>query len=122
VVNELTPATLETARLVLRPFRTGDEPDVFRYGCDPEFAFFATNAPPMTEKDARAFVHRSLSTPWDQCARFAITLQGRVIGNIDLDPDWTDEIADIGYAVAREQWGRGFALRLGVLRSSTRSK
>ncbi len=109
VTQVLEPLALATARLLLRPFQAGDEQDVFTYASDPEFAFFAMDRPPMTLEDARAFVSSAVRTPWRERVRFAITLTDRVIGNVDLHPDWAENITEIGYAVARERWNQGIA-------------
>lgn len=105
----MDPVTLTTDRLVLRPFQAGDEQDVFAYGNDAEFAFFANNAPPLTAEGARRSVERALATPWEQRQRFAITLAGRVVGAIELEPDWPNAIANLGYEVARAYWGQRIA-------------
>ncbi|MSQ30630.1 MAG: N-acetyltransferase [Dehalococcoidia bacterium] len=100
---------LRTARLLLRPFRAGDAPDVFAYASDPEVAFFANDAPPLTIEGARKFVERALATPWSERQRFAITVDNAVIGAVDLQPDWPNASANVGYEVARTHWGQGIA-------------
>ena len=99
---------------MLRPFRSGDASDVFEYGSDPEFAFFATNAPPLTIEAAREKIERVLATPWSTRACFAITLDERVIGSVELEPDWPNLTANLGYEVARSRWGQGIATEAAI--------
>src|SRR5262245_43587184 len=101
--------TITTARLVLRPFGSGDVEDVLAYGSDPEVAFYSTNAPPMDKERARQAVERAVATPWEDRQRFAITFEGRVIGAIELEPEWANALANLGYEIGRLYWGRGFA-------------
>jgi ribosomal-protein-alanine N-acetyltransferase len=105
----MEPTEIATRRLVLRPFRLGDESDVLEYGSDAEFAYFANNAAPMTVKDAERIVQRAIATTWDVRLRWAITLSAKVIGAIELEPSWPDLVANLGYEVARSHWGEGIA-------------
>ena len=105
---------ITTARLVLREFGTDDWPDVLVYQCDPRYLrFYAWTD--RTEAEVRDFVQMFLDQQADRPRRkfqLAITLpdSGRLIGNCGIrrkpENDWE---ADIGYELAPEYWGRGYA-------------
>jgi [ribosomal protein S5]-alanine N-acetyltransferase len=106
----MEPVELQTSRLLLRPFRLEDAEDVFSYWHDEAFVFFLTRLPPP---GSRAEVEEALlkisRTPWEENPRFAVVLQGRVIGEVSLGIEPSDQTANLGYAIARQHWGRGFA-------------
>ena len=105
---------ITTDRLVLREFVTDDWHDVLAYQSDPRYLRFY----PWTDRseaDVRDFVQMFVE---QQAARprrkfqLAITLQNQehVIGNCGIrrkpENEWE---ADIGYELAPEHWGRGYA-------------
>lgn len=103
---------LPTQRLTLRPPRPGDEADLFAIQANPAVMRYSSE-PPWTDP-ARA-AHQ-ISEDADRFAReesfrFAIILNetGRQIGHCTLYAlHRQNRRADIGYALAREHWGRGY--------------
>ncbi len=102
------PEVIETARLGLRPWEPTDVEDVLAYGQDEEWAKYCRFIPsPFTRSDAEEFVagqrllNRTTHPAW------AITLEGAVIGGINLRFDFTNGKGELGYAVARKHWSRG---------------
>ncbi|HEY5951339.1 MAG TPA: GNAT family N-acetyltransferase [Kofleriaceae bacterium] len=101
---------LRTARLVLRRFEPGDVDDALAYRNDPEFARHLPHIPqPFTREHAEAFVRQNIEEPWHELPTFAVVLEDRVIGTVNLEIDATARTAMIGYAIARAHWGRGLA-------------
>lgn len=101
---------LQTNRLILRPFQTGDVADALAYRNDTEFARFLSHIPqPFTKPDAQAFVSRNMSEPWDTSPTFAVVLDGRLIGTVNLDLNRETKAAMLGYAIGRTWWGQGIA-------------
>ncbi|MBI2856364.1 MAG: GNAT family N-acetyltransferase [Chloroflexi bacterium] len=105
---------ITTERLVLREFAATDWPAVLAYQRDALYLRFYPWAD-RTPDDARNFVQMFLDWQAEQPRRrfqLAITLpeSGQLIGNCGirrkLDNDWE---ADIGYELAPEHWGRGYA-------------
>jgi ribosomal-protein-alanine N-acetyltransferase len=102
--------TLQTQRLVLRPFQPGDVDDALVYRNDAEFARFLPHIPqPFTRKDAEAFVSVNMSEPWEESTTFAVVLDGSVIGTVNLEISAHARSAMLGYAIARAWWGQGIA-------------
>ncbi|OAN43718.1 NTP pyrophosphohydrolase [Magnetospirillum moscoviense] len=103
---------LATARLRLRPFTHTDAPRLAAVLDDWDMAKYTANIPhPYHETDAHAFIllqeqRRQLG----QGAGLALerTTDKQVIGAIGftMDPDGS---AELGYWVAREAWGQGYA-------------
>src|SRR5882757_1767936 len=101
---------LHTERLVLRPFQTGDVADALAYRDDEEFARFLSHIPqPFTRQDAEAFVRVNMSEPWDKSPTFAVVLDGKVIGTVNLEVNPETLTAMLGYAIGRAWWGQGIA-------------
>jgi ribosomal-protein-alanine N-acetyltransferase len=101
---------LRTARLLLRPFRATDVDDALAYRDDPEFARFLPHVPqPFTRRDAEAFVELNMTEPWDTQPTFAVVIDERVCGTVNLEIDPPKRTAMLGYALARAHWGRGMA-------------
>jgi RimJ/RimL family protein N-acetyltransferase len=103
------PIIIRTLRLILRPFREEDAEDVLVFAGDPNYAFFATDQPPMTVEDVRDYLAKAAVTPWSERLRFAIQREGRVIGAIELQPDWPNGTGSLGYGIAPHHQGRGYA-------------
>jgi ribosomal-protein-alanine N-acetyltransferase len=111
-----SPASLTTARLLLRPFRPGDVDDALLYRNDEEFARFLPHIPlPFTRRDAEAFVALNMAEPWQRFPTFAAVLQGRVIGTVNLEIDPETRSAMLGYAIGRPWWGQGLATEAALV-------
>ena len=104
---------LTTERLLLRPFEVGDVADVLAYASDPEVARFLDLPQPYTSDDAEEYVARRILDDWANEATFAIVWQRRVVGSIGLHVNVPDEVAELGYLLAREMWGRGIVPEAG---------
>jgi ribosomal-protein-alanine N-acetyltransferase len=99
---------LRTARLLLRPFRVSDVDDALAYRNDEEFARYLPWVPqPFTLRDAEDFVARNVLEPWETSPTFAVVLDGRVVGTVNLEVDGKTRFAMLGYAIGRDHWGKG---------------
>ena len=103
------PAELRTQRLLLRPFRLTDVDDVQAYAGDKEWSRFLPLPDPYDRVHTEQYIARSFLTNWDVRPTFAIVLDDTVIGGINLTINKVQQSAELGYAIAREQWGNGFA-------------
>ena len=107
---------LTTKKLLLRPFSLDDVDDVLTYTNDPEWARYQVDILPVpcTRKDAEALVSLfSDHSKWDAIGIlqiFAITLEGKVIGEIVLNQrneDLKNERIELTYSLSRQHWGKG---------------
>ncbi len=99
---------LRTERLLLRPFRFGDERDVLAYCVQPGFGRYLPAFPqPYTALDATEFVAQRVLEDWHTRPHFAIVFEERVVGSVNLrvEPEWGR--ASIGYGIDPSLWGRG---------------
>ena len=103
----MLPAHLETARLLLRPFRPHDVEAVLAYAVDREFGRFVAMQFPYRRADAELFVARCAATDWETAPAWAIEYEGRVIGAIHVQVEPAHHRAALGYGIARAHWGRG---------------
>jgi [ribosomal protein S5]-alanine N-acetyltransferase len=105
------PEVLRTRRLVLRPPRPADAPAIFaRWDHDPEVYRYLHRRPAtaveQTDRWIRGAVEqrrRGTTLTW------ALTLpeDDRPLGVVVLTP--AGHTAELGYGLARDAWGRGFA-------------
>jgi RimJ/RimL family protein N-acetyltransferase len=112
---------LTTARLILRDFVESDWTAVLAYQRDPRYLRLYDWSD-RTEEDVRDFVGMFLDQQKRQPrTRFqlAVTLKsdGRLIGNCgirlsagwNVSPERPSHEAEIGYELAPDEWGRGYA-------------
>ncbi|MBI5878808.1 MAG: GNAT family N-acetyltransferase [Chloroflexi bacterium] len=105
---------IETARLLMREFVADDWQAVLAYQADPRYMRFY-DMDERTEADVRKFVQMFLDQQAEsprQRFQLAVTLKesGVLIGNCGIrvnNVEWRE--ANIGYEIAPELWGRGYA-------------
>lgn len=104
------PRTITTPRLTLRPFELRDIEPRMVYCTDAEWARYFPIAQPHTRRDAEEFVVGRLRDDWGRDPSWwATDLDGKLIGHVGLWPDPQNRHAEVGYAIARPQWGHGYA-------------
>jgi RimJ/RimL family protein N-acetyltransferase len=104
--------TIQTDRLVLRPFTLADAPDVQRLAGDRDVAW-ATLSIPHPYEDGMA--EQWISTRQERFERgervnFAITLRSdkSLIGSIGLGLNQRDVSAELGYWIGKPYWNNGY--------------
>lgn len=111
----MQPATrvIRTARLVLRPFRSTDAPEVERLAGDRAIASTTCSIPhPYPPGAAVAWIathEEALGA--GKAATFAITLaaDGALAGAIGFEVNLKNDWAEVGYWIGRPFWNRGYA-------------
>jgi RimJ/RimL family protein N-acetyltransferase len=102
---------IRTARLVLRPFRPGDEKDLVAAADDRGvWLSLRDRFPhPYTREDAERWIAHARATA--PATDLAVTLEGRVIGGVGLErgSDVGRLCAEVGYWLGRMHWGHGYA-------------
>ena len=105
---------IETARLILREFRPEDWPAVLAYQSDPRYLrYYAweSRTPEAVADFVAMFVGFQSETPR---SKFQLAIEkkdgGRLIGNAGVRLAAPGaRLADLGYELAPEEWGRGYA-------------
>jgi RimJ/RimL family protein N-acetyltransferase len=105
--------TLETERLLMRPFTLTDVPMVAKLANDKRVADTLGGMPhPYSEKDAREWIekHEDFFEERGTCC-FAITCKesGEFMGSMSVRPSADRLRADCGYWLGHRYWGKGFA-------------
>jgi RimJ/RimL family protein N-acetyltransferase len=104
---------LETPRLVLRPFRHADAPDLFAIYSDPEVYRYVPIGGWKEMDEAHQRIARDIHTMTaGEILRLAVQRRddSRVVGEVLLfNFAEASGRAEIGYALAREAWGCGYA-------------
>ena len=99
------PQLITTRRLLLRPLRDSDAPELARLGGDWDVACMTARIPyPYSEELAREWM-QSLAP--DEFVR-VIEHQGALIGAVGYVAG-PDASAEIGYWIGKPWWGQGFA-------------
>ena len=100
--------TLETERLVLRPWRESDAEDLYKYASDADVGLPAGWPPHTSVENSSEIIRTVLSAP----ETYAVCLKedGKAIGSIgfhrnDLAED--EDEYELGYWIGKEFWGRG---------------
>lgn len=104
---------LETSRLRLRRLTLDDADAMHAYASDPKVAALTTWDAHGSIDETRAFLRSAqqmyglaVGGPWGIVVRD----EGRLIGTIGLQHTPYARRADLGYAIARDQWGRGITV------------
>jgi ribosomal-protein-alanine N-acetyltransferase len=100
-----------TRRLTLRPSNAGDAARAFEIRADPAVSRMLSLArfPPSRDEIETWFSHHPEEWADGLAYRFAILLDGRMIGLVDLDditPDGAE--AEIGVWLEQARWGAGY--------------
>jgi RimJ/RimL family protein N-acetyltransferase len=103
---------LRTERLMLREFRLDDEVAVHRYGSDEEVTRYLTwgpNSPTDTTAYLKQVACEAAREPRTSFTLAVATLDDELIGVANLTTTDTQSTGELGYVLARDQWGHGYA-------------
>jgi len=105
----IPPRSINTARLLLRPTRGSDADRAFEIQADWEVTRMLSMAsfPPDRQEIGRWFTHYEQEWLAGEAYRFAVELEDRMIGLVDID-DITAREGSLGYWLDRAAWGRGY--------------
>ena len=100
--------TLETKRLILRPWCEDDAENLYKYASDPEVGPPAGWPPHTSVENSREIIRNVLSAP----ETYAVCLKedGKAIGSIGLHRNDLAEYEDeyeLGYWIGKPFWGQG---------------
>jgi RimJ/RimL family protein N-acetyltransferase len=103
---------LRTERLILREFRLDDEAAVHRYGSDEEVTQYTTWGPNSLAETAAYLskvVRIAAREPRTSFTLAVATLDDELIGVASLTITDAGSTGELGYVLARDSWGRGYA-------------
>ena len=98
------PKRIETERLVLRPFESGDVDDFFEYARDERIATFEPAAYCGTRKQAEEAIAKDVEADWTTQPRWAIEFGGRLVGRVGLSFASGDDARAVSLATAINAW------------------
>jgi len=114
--NVHEPHTFRTARLVLRPFRLADAPEVQRLAGDPEVANATLLPHPYADGMAEAWIARQ-EADFAAAHRFSFAIEraddGALLGSMSLEIALVGNQAKLGYWIGRPHWGHQYATEAG---------
>ncbi len=105
-------------RIRLRSFARSDAADVFAYASDPDVSRYLDWLPHRSLLESERFVDHCLRQPPAVLLPFAVEdmASAHVVGSFEIRVvDAIRRIGEIGYALARPYWGRGYNLEAGRL-------
>lgn len=102
--------TLETGRLLLRPWRMGDLRDLYDYARDPEIGPNAGWKPHSSRRESKKILRTFVGN--EEVDAIVLQETGRVVGSLGLHPDrlhhgGMGSCREVGYVLSRDCWGRG---------------
>ena len=105
----MTTPTLQTSRLLLRPFDRADAADVFAYASNPNVSRYTTWETHRTLADAEAFIDMVLGRGADNyCWAIRLRDDAHVIGAIEFNIHGESGAeAQFHYVLAEPHWNRG---------------
>lgn len=104
-----SPPQLETSRLILRPLRPEDAPEIQRLAGEWEVARFTANIPhPYEEGMAQAWI-RSHRNDFEIVWAIERRADAALLGCIGLETDVGTREAEVGYWIGRPYWRTGYA-------------
>jgi RimJ/RimL family protein N-acetyltransferase/acyl dehydratase len=108
---------LESERLIVRPWHAEDREAFAAMARDPEIMRFIRNGVPFTDSDIDEFLARQAR----QESEFGVCMgamvekaTGHVVGVAGTQPLGTTGHYEVGWWVARDCWGRGYATEAGM--------
>lgn len=108
--------TLETPRLLIRPWTEDDRAAFCEFMCDVEVMEYLNNRTPFTDQQ----VDEWLARQGRQLAEFGVCMgaiiekeTNRLIGIAGTQPLGTTGDLEIGWILRRDAWGRGYATEAG---------
>jgi RimJ/RimL family protein N-acetyltransferase len=108
----MEPVTIETERLVLRPFAAADVEAVYAACQDPDIQFYTPVAPPFRHEDAEKFVGETAPEGWASDYDYILGAfradDGALVGSFCLTKR-ASGVYEIGYWAAKEQRGHGYS-------------
>ena len=105
---------IRTGRLLIRPFVADDAPGLAARRNDPEVARLQTWELPYPLERAEKLVSGlvAMEGPTNEEWWMAVVADGEtgeVLGDLALHLTWQGRTAELGYTLAREHWGKGYA-------------
>lgn len=102
------PETLRSRRLILNAIRAADREELIALNGDPEVRRYLGG--PVAAEQTRSAL-RNLLKSRDRRFHWAIrqTVDGPLLGTVDLSPHHDGEDWEISYLLQREYWGQGLA-------------
>lgn len=109
--------TLETARLLLRPFNDADAPAVQEMAGHRDVARFTLNVPHPYLPGMAAQWIAGHARAWSERNGMTCAIErredGNLVGAIGLRIDGQNERAELGYWIGHVYWGNGYATEAG---------
>lgn len=107
VVELVKHPVLEGERVRLRPVQLTDAEDMYAYASDDETVRYVFDRHESVEETRENIARHFLASP---AGKYAIELksEGKMIGTIDIRPSEEHKVAELGYTLNRQYWGRGY--------------
>jgi RimJ/RimL family protein N-acetyltransferase len=107
---------LETERLIIRGWEPADRPAFAALTQDPEIMEFVHGGVPFTQEEIEAMLARQAKQLADHDVCMGALVEkatNRVVGVTGVQPLGTTGEMEIGWWLARDVWGRGYATEAG---------
>jgi [ribosomal protein S5]-alanine N-acetyltransferase len=116
IIHKDSMFRLETERLLIRPWQPADRPTFARIHQDPEVTRYTHGGLPYSEDELDEFFARQARQLEQSNLCMGAMVEkasGGVIGMAGVQPLGTTGDLEIGWILARESWGKGYASEAG---------
>ena len=112
----MLPEVIESAAIVLRPFRDTDAREFHSYVNDPDMGRYLDNGgSELSLADVQEIIARHINVDKSQRQVWAVTKAGSLVGAITINFMKDNRISEIGYSVRKSMWGQGIARQTAQL-------
>jgi RimJ/RimL family protein N-acetyltransferase len=109
----VVPDVIRTSRAILRPFQYSDVDDVLEYAADSQWSRYLIALPASYSRtDADNFIASQALLDREVHPSWAIELEGRVVGGINVRFSIEHRIGEIGYGITPRLWGKGLVVEV----------
>lgn len=108
---------LETERLLIRTWKPDDRPAFAALAADPEVMKYVHGGRPYEEHEMEEFFSRQARQLVQHGVQIGVLIEkesDRVVGIAGTQPACSDGAFEIGWWLARDAWGRGYATEAGA--------
>lgn len=101
------PESIESERSLLRPYRMDDIEDILTYAVEESWSRHMPIPYPYQRKDAEEWIAKLTLRDKDVHASWALTLDEKVIGGVDLIRQVSSRSGSLGYSLSPAHWNKG---------------
>lgn len=101
------PQTLQTERLLLKPWAFENVEDVLAYATDEEWSRYLPVPHPYERQHAEHFISKQILLDPSEHVSYSLSIENKVIGGVNVRAQGLPQGITLGYSLAPQYWGQG---------------